>query len=400
MMRIAYFTLPALLDVSLSYSDAIASQVELHMVMQITNNSWRSSLFENQPQDIADGLSPAKPVLVNFPEPLRDTWKDAASFQMAAFGGKSGLNPRSIKTGFAIIKWLKDLSPDIIHFETTSGRLLWAQIFLRRIAPLVVTVHDPQPHTGESPIKKRIIRRFTYSLADRFIFHNHVQVPQFCKDYGVSTEKIEYTQLGEYALYRSYLEELKPVDQKMILFFGRLSPYKGIETLLQSAPLVSKKVSDAHFVIAGRPIPGYKLPPLPRLSNGGKFTIIEEYIPNSHLAELFQQAAVVVCPYTDATQSGVVMTAYAFWKPVVATNVGGLPEYIDDGKTGMLVDPKNPEALSDGIVMMLNKMKTIEGQQRISNTILKKNQTEFNWDRIATQTIEIYQRIMKHSIRR
>jgi glycosyltransferase involved in cell wall biosynthesis len=399
-MRIAYFTLPALLDVSLSYTQAIASKLEFHMVMQITNNSWRSSLFENKPQDIPPGLSNAYPVLDNFPNPLKETWKDAASFQLAAFPGKSGLNPRSIKTGFAILKWLKELKPDLIHFETTSGRLLWAQVFLRRIAPLVLTVHDPQPHTGESPLKKRVIRRFTYSLANQFIFHNRIQIPQFCKDYGISDEKIEFTPLGEYALYRFYLEELRPVDRKMVLFFGRLSPYKGIETLLQSAPMICKKVSDAHFVIAGRPIPGYKLPPLPRLSNGGKFTIIEEYIPNTRLAELFQQTAVVVCPYIDATQSGVVMTAYAFWKPVVATRVGGLPEYIDDGKTGILVEPKNPESLSEGTIKILNKMKTIEGQQRISNTILKKSQTEFNWDKIAAQTIEIYQRTINHSIRR
>lgn len=392
MIRVLYITLPSLLDVSLSFTKAISKITDLNMVMQITQNSWRSSLFEKHPVKLPPGLSPAESVMREFPSSRSENWRSASSFEIAVFEGNSGLNLGSIKTGMAILKKARELKPDIIHFETTSGRLLWTLPLMRSIAPIVISVHDPHPHSGESPLKKRIIRYFSFRFGDRYILHNRAQIDQFCREYKVSPEKVDHTPLGEYALYRAYLDLLSPVDPNMILFFGRLSPYKGIDVLFQAAPLVCQKLRKARFVVAGRPIPGYVLPPIPSLSNSGTLEVLQEYIPNSRLAEFFQQAAMIVCPYTDATQSGVVMTAYAFWKPVIATRVGGLPEYIEDGVTGALVDPGDPTQLANSILEWHQKLNTNAGQQDVANAIHRKSLEDFNWDHIARQTLQIYER--------
>ncbi len=400
MLRVLYITLPSLLDVSLSFTKAIAPLLEFHMVMQITKNSWQSSLFEKHPVTLPPRLSPAEQVMKEFPCSIWENWHSTISFEIASFNGNSALNFESIRTGLAILEKARRLKPDIIHFETTSGRLLWTLPLMRNIAPIVISVHDPHPHSGESPLKKKIIRFFSYRIGDRYILHNRFQLDQFCREYKISPEKVDYTPLGEYSLYRAYLDLLAPVDPSMMLFFGRLSPYKGLETLFKAAPLVCQRLHGARFVVAGRPIPGYQLPPIPDLPNSGKLEIIQDYIPNHRLAELFQQAAMIICPYTDATQSGVVMTAYAFWKPVIATRVGGLPEYIEDGITGALVEPENPEQLANSILEWHSKLINNDGQQNIANAIHQKCLEEFSWNKIADQTLEIYQRTIETRHRR
>lgn len=399
-IRVLYLTQPSLLDVSLSYIKAISPRVDLDVIMQITRNSWRSSIFEKHPVELLPELSPADPIMNEFPPHLRESWKAVRSFKLASFPGSSGINPGSIRTALSVLQFAADHEPDVIHLETTSGRLLWTLLFLRRIAPLVITVHDPHPHSGESPLRKRIIRFYTYRIGDRYILHNKIQIDQFCREYGVDPRKVAYTPLGEYSIYRAYLDLLSPVDPNMVLFFGRLSPYKGIETLFQAAPLVCEQLPDIRFVVAGSPIPGYKIPGVPELPNNGTLEIIQDYIPNDRLAELFQQAAMVICPYTDATQSGVVMTAYGFWKPVIASRVGGLPEYIDDGVTGSLVEPKDPVDLANCIVKWVRKLRTGDGQEKVASDIQNICNEKFNWDRIAGQTLDIYQRAIEDRHRR
>jgi glycosyltransferase involved in cell wall biosynthesis len=118
------------------------------------------------------------------------------------------------------------------------------------------------------------------------------------------------------------------------------------------------------------------------------FRIINRYIPNNELADLIRQSEIVVCPYTDATQSGVVMTAYAFNKPVIASAVGGFLDAVEHDKTGLLVPPRDSEALAEAIIKLLkNPDKLKEMSNNISN--LSKD-SEFSWESIAEKTAAVY----------
>jgi glycosyltransferase involved in cell wall biosynthesis len=137
----------------------------------------------------------------------------------------------------------------------------------------------------------------------------------------------------------------------VVLFFGRIWPYKGLDWLIRAEPRISAAVPDLRIVVAGQ---GESLDRYRRLMvHPERFVVQNEFVSNERRAELFAQASVVVLPYIEASQSGVVRVAYAFGKPVVATTVGGLPELVHDGRTGFLVPPRDDVALAQAIIDLL-----------------------------------------------
>jgi glycosyltransferase involved in cell wall biosynthesis len=138
-------------------------------------------------------------------------------------------------------------------------------------------------------------------------------------------------------------------QKKNILFFGRLSPYKGIDDLLKAMPEVFREFPDEQLIIAGKRYYGFDIDDDMLNKYKGNITLIEKHIPNDELAALIKQAKFIVCPYKDATQSGVLMTAFGLNTPVIATNVGSFPEFIKHNVNGLLVPPNDPEKLAEGI---------------------------------------------------
>jgi len=140
-------------------------------------------------------------------------------------------------------------------------------------------------------------------------------------------------------------------DSPTVLFFGRIWEYKGLEYLIRAEPVITARVPGATIVIAGE---GEDFGRYRRLMvHPDRFVVHNEYVVDEHRTELFRRASVVVLPYIEASQSGVIPIAYSLMKPVVATTVGGLPDMVEDGRTGYLVPPRDVEALADAIVRLL-----------------------------------------------
>jgi glycosyltransferase involved in cell wall biosynthesis len=170
--------------------------------------------------------------------------------------------------------------------------------------------------------------------------------------------------------------------ERVLLFFGFIREYKGLEYLLRSMPLLLKEFP-IHLVIAGEvwgdPAPYTEL--IQKLEISSQVTFLNRYVPNEEVSVLFDAADLVVIPYVSATQSGVVQLSYAFGKPVVVGNVGGLPEAVEDGKTGYLVPPRSPEAIAHAItnfyqgrresemVMAIQKMQSRDSWLALTSTI-------------------------------
>jgi glycosyltransferase involved in cell wall biosynthesis len=141
------------------------------------------------------------------------------------------------------------------------------------------------------------------------------------------------------------------LEGNVLLFFGFVREYKGLKYLLKAMPQVMDRI-DAHLLVVGEfwddKSPYLKL--IEELGITQAVTIVDRYIPNEELGLYFSAADVVVLPYVDATQSGVTQVAYGFEKPVITTSVGGIPEVVKDGETGLIVPPQDSEALGGALV--------------------------------------------------
>lgn len=139
---------------------------------------------------------------------------------------------------------------------------------------------------------------------------------------------------------------------KTLLFFGLIKPYKGLDILLDAMPMVIKAIPEIKLVIAGEIYgdPSVYEEQIKALGIGQSVDCQFHYISETEIAGLFSKASICVLPYRSASQSGVIATSYSFGVPVLATKVGGLSEYIEEGKTGYLVEPNSPAELAKAIL--------------------------------------------------
>lgn len=148
-------------------------------------------------------------------------------------------------------------------------------------------------------------------------------------------------------------EELgKGMDEKLLLFFGFVREYKGLKHLLNAMPQIKNKLQNVKLMVVGSF--GDDKEDYINLIKSNQIEdcveVIDNYIPDNEIEKYFSACDLVVCPYESATQSGIVQIAYGFEKPVVVTNVGGLPDVVTDGKTGYVVEAMNNKQLSDRIM--------------------------------------------------
>jgi glycosyltransferase involved in cell wall biosynthesis len=176
-------------------------------------------------------------------------------------------------------------------------------------------------------------------------------------------------------------------DDHTILFFGRIWPYKGLEYLIRAEPLITARVPDARIVIAGNgePIDRYRS----MMVHADRFAVHNEYVSDEERARLFRKASVVVLPYVEASQSGVIPVAYRYSKPVVATTVGGLPALVDQEQTGLLVPPRDHTRLAEAIIRLLEDP---DLRHRLGASGKHKIETECSPDAVARQTMLVYQK--------
>jgi glycosyltransferase involved in cell wall biosynthesis len=142
-----------------------------------------------------------------------------------------------------------------------------------------------------------------------------------------------------------------PGDEKIILFFGFIRKYKGLDLLLEAMADERMKQSRIKLLIAGEFYEDEKpyKEQIEKLGIKEQLILKTDFIPDSEVKYYLCAADAVIQPYRNATQSGVTPLAYHFEKPMVVTNVGGLPSLVPDGKVGLVVEP-NPAAIAEGII--------------------------------------------------
>lgn len=268
------------------------------------------------------------------------------------------LNPLTwVSTGIRIAK----SKPDLLvvqwwhpYFAPSYGTI--ARVVRRFSKTKVVFLcHNVVPH--ESSVVDRALLHMAYRSADAFVVGADLEK----KRLAGFLKKKPPIQVAPHPTYHVFAEGQTPLNaqqarqsigidaEKLVLFFGYIRPYKGLSVLLEAMGLLEHP--DIKLVIAGE---SYEDPTvyhrqIEKLGLNDRVTFHNRYIPNERVPDYFSAADVVALPYRSATQSGIVQMAYAFGVPVIVSAVGGIPEVVADGKTGLLVPKEDPQAMATAI---------------------------------------------------
>lgn len=282
-------------------------------------------------------------------------------------------------------KFVNKINPDIIH--CTDFIDVYDFFLYTHRKKIVQIVHDPFPHKGECNVRKMIGRSIGLFFLSKFVLLNNKQTDKFIQTYRLSPKKVFHNTLGTYDCIKDFSskEYFTDLSNNIVLFWGRISPYKGIEYLLQAARIIHEKKHNVVFVIAGA---GSFYFDVSQYKNDKLIKIINRFVSMGELKALLEKSIVTVCPYTDATQSGVVMTSYTMQVPVIVTNVGGLPEMVRDNQTGYVVPSHNVEQLANAIIKIQDD-ESLRLAMRNQLLRLEKEDT-YSWEKIAKKYVDIY----------
>jgi len=305
-------------------------------------------------------------------------------------------DPRNLPAIMHAFDLIKSSRPDILHVQESCDYAYDLYSVIARMPPLVTTIHDVVPHPGDGHAAPGL--QYTKAVScwrsSRLIVHTDRMRHQLAKRFHVRTEKIDVIPHGELgSLYRDIARSsgisVERRDPHTLLFFGRIWPYKGLRYLLEAFSLVKREIPEAHLVIAGQG--GDLAANEAAIRSLGGIEVIDRFIPVERIASLFERSTIVVLPYVEASQSGVAAIGYTMGTVVVASNVGGFAEFIQDQKTGVLVEPRCPSSIAAAIIALLNDR---EKQSHIRENAHALGRSTISWETIAQQTLNTYRHVL------
>jgi glycosyltransferase involved in cell wall biosynthesis len=279
-------------------------------------------------------------------------------------------------------------SADVVHFQWLDVQWLDSYLLPRR--PCVLTAHDllpREPRPGQSRAQRRL-----YQAVDAVVVHSDYGRRRLVDGLALDPDKVHVIHHGAFEhLTRLAREEplpaeLRAVEVPVVLFFGLLRPYKGLETLLRAW----RGIEGAELWIVGRP--RMPLEPLRAAAPSG-VRFVPRFVGDGELAALFRRAEIVVLPYARTErldQSGVLATALAFGRPAVLSDVGGFGEVAATGAAA-LVPPDDPGALHDALAALLADS---GARKRMARAATSAAAGPYSWDEAARATAALYRTLI------
>ena len=288
---------------------------------------------------------------------------------------------------------------DVIHLQSVNEtELLMVSALAFTGAKIVYTVHNVIPRHGRLRLYHRIIYRFIFFMCNHIIVHTESGKREIMALFGVKPGKISVIPHGDYKFFvpsgilsKVNSKELLgiPMDSRVMLFFGAIRPNKGLDRLLYALSHIKKIVPNIKLMIVGEPCEDFSRYRSIIREESIEDIIFEklEYVINKMVSIYFMACDLVVLPYYEVTGSGVLQIAYAFGKPVVATDVPGFREAIIESKNGYLVSPNDIAELATRIIDILKDDEKAYKMGKYSKYL---SDTIYSWDSIATSTLKLY----------
>jgi glycosyltransferase involved in cell wall biosynthesis len=277
---------------------------------------------------------------------------------------------------------------DVVHYQWLPVPALDRRL-LAPVHPRVFTMHWRFPDPGS-----RIAGTLTALIAemDAVVAHSAHGRRRLSEDYGVDPDKVEVIPHGAFDYLTRQPEEvplpaaLREVERPVILAFGLVRPYKGTDLLLEAF----REVDGAELWIVG--MPRMPIEPLRELAARapGKVRFVDRFVTDPEIPAFMRRADLVVLPYRNIEQSGVLYTALAFGRPLVLSDVGGFPEVAALG-AARIVPREDPAALAAALRELIADP---EERERLGAGALAAAEGEYSWDGIGQRTLALYERLL------
>lgn len=299
-----------------------------------------------------------------------------------------------------LVLWRQYLShpPDLIHLQWSVDPPMdawWLSRLCRRGLPVVYTAHNVTPHPGE-PTRRAGLKDL-YQLASQVIVHSQANRKELLATFDVPVDRVHVLPVGNLDDFRGpAIDKLEarrrlgiPTEAPVALFFGLIKPYKGLDVLLRAFALTKPRLPKAQLLVAGQPnmfFEGFQAL-IDDLGIRDAVLLDLRFVPHTEMRVHFTAADVVVLPYIETSQSAVLLTAYTFGRPVITTRTGGLPEVVEEGRSGLLVPPGDDKALAEAMIALLSHPERLAEMGAYARHL---TETKHSWSSIARATLEVY----------
>ena len=257
---------------------------------------------------------------------------------------------------------------------------------------IIALCHNITSHEG-SPIDK-MLTKFLFKRIDGFLVQSRSVIPDLKEivpeaDFVYNPHPI-YNVFGQ-PLEKETARQILELDPQVpiILYFGYIRQYKGLNYLIKAFPAIHKKIGGKLLIVGEFYDKKDKYLDLIRETGlQDKIIVVDRYIPDNLVNDYFSAADILVLPYISATQSGITQIALSYNLPCVVTNVGGLPEVVKDGKTGFVVEPQNPETIAQKVIEYFTK-----SNRKIIRKNIQQEREKYSWDRMQESILSLYDEV-------
>jgi D-inositol-3-phosphate glycosyltransferase len=292
----------------------------------------------------------------------------------------------------------------IIHFQWVADPTedYYLIVLLQLLSfKVIYTAHDVVPLEHDTPENRTAFHRI-YQRVDKIIVHAESIKKEIMELFNVDNNKIYVVPIGSNDLFFNHQNLSKkaarqllgiPLEKRVVLFFGLIRRYKGLEYLVEAFEEVKNGAGNVMLLIAGQIHNGepeafqYYSNLIGQLACRDDVICINDYIPLEQVGNYFSAADVVVLPYVQASQSGVLLLAYAAGRPVIVTDTGGLSEVVESGRSGYVIPSKDVKALVRAITDIIQEPTLLEKMGTHAKYLAE---ATYSWKSVALRTMEVY----------
>lgn len=391
---VSYWLLESSLPLA-KHISLLGYEIDLYILLPVGGGS---SIIDFSKVNKKAGFLDQAIVYETLSENLKKYLGDGISVKVHFFNHYSRSNVIKLyKQAFLFASKINKKNYDTLHLIGHDAPLLYIYRFIR-CRNIVHSLHEVTNHESnfsslnQYPLLRYIVNKKSIKL----IFHSNSVRDKFLSiqnEFWGAKNIIRQIQTIPFGLFETYLlfddvntKTLKKNDNEFIvLYYGRITKYKGLNYLVEAFRKLQEIDSSIKLIIAGAGEPYFEFNEYDK-----NITFINKHLSDKEIVELHKATDITICPYTSASQSGITMTSYLFRKPVIATNVGGFVEVIDNMKTGLLIAHSSADEIIEAVLLIKNNSDLLNNMILNIKEKFNKTDSEYSWSKIAFKTLDFY----------